>query len=170
MTFIVTHNIYRFSAFRHWTHYDDILFSVCVCMCMQLLDLQLSDSNFRRCILLQYLILFHYLNAQVRFKTLVPFICFIELWEEAVILIACLCICLYICHNWQAHLYMVWLLNYWLMPGFIYPHTNLTALFRTTLVSQYQKGKTNLDFTETRDSEWQWHQLGHMQVCTMPAA
>ena len=22
------------------------------------------------------------------------------------------------------------------------------------------------DFTETRDSEWQWHQLGHMQVCT----
>jgi len=33
-------------------------------------------------------------------------------------------------------------------------------------VSQYQKGKTNLDFTETRDGEWQWHQLGHMQVCT----
>jgi len=28
-----------------------------------------------------------------------------------------------------------------------------------------QKGKTNLDFTEARDSEWQWHQLGHMQVC-----
>ena len=36
----------------------------------------------------------------------------------------------------------------------------------TTQVSWYQKGKTNLDFTETRDSEWQWHQLGHMQVCT----
>jgi len=35
----------------------------------------------------------------------------------------------------------------------------------TTRVSQYQKGKTNLDFTEARDSEWQWHQLGHMQVC-----
>jgi len=33
-------------------------------------------------------------------------------------------------------------------------------------VSQYQKGKTNLDFTEARDSEWQWHQLGHMQICT----
>jgi len=32
-------------------------------------------------------------------------------------------------------------------------------------VSQYQKGKTNLDFTEARDSEWQWHQLGYMQVC-----
>jgi len=26
--------------------------------------------------------------------------------------------------------------------------------------------KTNLDFTEARDSEWQWHQLGLMQVCT----
>jgi len=33
-------------------------------------------------------------------------------------------------------------------------------------VSQYQKGKTGRDFTEARDSEWQWHQLGHMQVCT----
>jgi len=30
-------------------------------------------------------------------------------------------------------------------------------------VSRYQKGKINLDFTEARDSEWQWHQLGHMQ-------
>ena len=36
---------------------------------------------------------------------------------------------------------------------------------RTTQVSRYQKGKTNLDFAETRGSEWQWHQLGHMQVC-----
>jgi len=26
---------------------------------------------------------------------------------------------------------------------------------------------TNLDFTEARDSEWQWHQLGRMQVCTL---
>jgi len=36
----------------------------------------------------------------------------------------------------------------------------------TTHVSRYQKGKINLDFTEAKDSEWQWHQLGHMQVCT----
>jgi len=34
-------------------------------------------------------------------------------------------------------------------------------------VSRYQKGKTDLGFTEARDSEWQWHQLGHMQVCTL---
>jgi len=33
-------------------------------------------------------------------------------------------------------------------------------------VGRYQKGKTNLDFTEARDSEWQWHQLGHVQICT----
>ena len=37
----------------------------------------------------------------------------------------------------------------------------------TTQVSRYQKGKTDLDFTEARDSEWHWHQLGHMQVCTL---
>jgi len=33
-------------------------------------------------------------------------------------------------------------------------------------VSRYWKGKTNLDFTEARDGEWQWHQLGNMQVYT----
>jgi len=37
----------------------------------------------------------------------------------------------------------------------------------TSQVSRYQKGESNLDFTEARDSEWQWHQLGHMQVCTL---
>ena len=36
----------------------------------------------------------------------------------------------------------------------------------TTQVSRYQKGKTNLDFVEARDNEWQWHPLGDMQVCT----
>ena len=48
-------------------------------------------------------------------------------------------------------------------------HTHITfngPLSRTTQVSQYQKSKTNLDFTEARDSEWQLYQLGHMQVCT----
>jgi len=39
-------------------------------------------------------------------------------------------------------------------------------LSRTTQVSRYQKGKTNLDFTEATDSEWQWHQPGYVQVCT----
>ena len=45
-------------------------------------------------------------------------------------------------------------------------HTFNGPLSRTTRTSRYQKGKTNLDFTEARDSEWHWHQLGYMQVCT----
>jgi len=38
----------------------------------------------------------------------------------------------------------------------------------STQVSQYENGKNNLDYTEARDNEWQWHQLGHMQACTSP--
>ena len=38
------------------------------------------------------------------------------------------------------------------------------SLTETTQVNQYQKGNTNLDFTEARDSECQ---LGHMQACTL---
>jgi len=44
-------------------------------------------------------------------------------------------------------------------------HTFNSPFSGTTRVSRYQKGKTNVDFTEARDSEWR-HQLGHMQVCT----
>ena len=47
----------------------------------------------------------------------------------------------------------------------IMTHTFNGSFSGTTRVSRYQKGKTNLDFTEARDSEWQWHQLGHVQVC-----
>ena len=47
-----------------------------------------------------------------------------------------------------------------------YTHPFNGSLSRTTQVNQYQKGKTSLDFTEARDSEWHWHQLGRMQVCT----
>jgi len=36
-----------------------------------------------------------------------------------------------------------------------------------TRVSRYQKGKTNVDLLQ-QDSKWQWHQLGHMQICTSP--
>jgi len=51
----------------------------------------------------------------------------------------------------------------------IQPHTHLFngPLSGTPRVGRYQKGKTNLDFTEARDSEWQWNPLGHMQVCTL---
>ena len=43
--------------------------------------------------------------------------------------------------------------------------TSMGKLYFFTRVRRYQKGKTNLDFSEERDSEWQWYQLGHMQVC-----
>jgi len=45
-------------------------------------------------------------------------------------------------------------------------HTHTGPFSGTTRVSRYQKSKTYLDFTEARDSEWQWPQLGHMQLCT----
>ena len=49
----------------------------------------------------------------------------------------------------------------------LHTHTRFTALCPgLPRVSRYQKGNTNLDFTEARDSQWQWHQLGRMQVCT----
>ena len=41
-------------------------------------------------------------------------------------------------------------------------HTQLTfngPLSGTTRVIQFQKAKTNLDFTKASDSEWQGHQL-----------
>ena len=42
-----------------------ITFSVSI---FQLLDLQLNDSNFRRYVLVQFLILFQYINAPIKFK------------------------------------------------------------------------------------------------------
>jgi len=47
-----------------------------------------------------------------------------------------------------------------------YIHPLNGPLSGTTQVSRYQKGKSSLDFTGARDSGWQWHQLGHVQVCT----
>jgi len=49
----------------------------------------------------------------------------------------------------------------------VHTHPFNSSMSGTTQVSWYQKGKTNLDFTGARDSEWQWHQLGHIQVCTL---
>jgi len=41
-------------------------------------------------------------------------------------------------------------------PAHTHTHPFNSPLSRTTRVGRYQKGKTNLDFTEARDSEWQW--------------
>jgi len=51
--------------------------------------------------------------------------------------------------------------------GHTHTHIRLTALCPGLPGSAgTRKVKTNLDFTKARDSEWQWLQLGHMQVCT----
>jgi len=55
----------------------------------------------------------------------------------------------------------------WVQNIHIYIHPFNGLLSGTIRVSQYQKGKTNLDFTEARDSDWKRHQLGRMQVCTL---
>ena len=49
---------------------------------------------------------------------------------------------------------------------YTHEHTFNGPLSGTTQVSQYQKGKTCLDFTGARDSERQCYHLGLMQVCT----
>jgi len=49
----------------------------------------------------------------------------------------------------------------------MHTHTHLTALFPWLPGwANTRKENINLDFTEARDNEWQWYQLGHMQVCT----
>jgi len=51
----------------------------------------------------------------------------------------------------------------------IHTYTHLTALFPGlpgSASTRKVKPIPNLDFNEARDSEWQWHQLGRMQVCT----
>ena len=58
-------------------------------------------------------------------------------------------------------------IGYMIAHRHTHTHSFNCLLSGTTTVSRYQKGKTNLDFTEARDSEWQWHQLDHMQVCTL---
>ena len=57
-------------------------------------------------------------------------------------------------------------LRVYLLTYYTHAHPFNGPLSGTTQVSRYQKGKTNMDFTGARDSERQWHQLGHMQVCT----
>jgi len=46
-------------------------------------------------------------------------------------------------------------------------HPFNSPLSGTTHVSRYQKGETSRDFSEARDTDWQWHQLGRMQACTL---
>ena len=89
-------------------------------------------------------------------------------------------ICTYVCwrRNLHAPVFIVHTVRLMQRSGCSHPtsvkkyltlsvlHTFNGPLSRTTRVSRYQKCKTNLDFIEARDSEWQWNPLGRMQVCT----
>ena len=63
----------------------------------------------------------------------------------------------------ECHCWLLLILFFWTT----HTHTFNGPFTGTTQVGRYQKGKANLDFTEERDSEWQWHQLGYMQICTL---
>jgi len=71
----------------------------------------------------------------------------------------------------KGHLIQVYAWKAAVKMAHVHTHTSvlwLWTLSRITQVSRYQNSKTNLDFTEARDSEWLWHQLGHVQICTSP--
>ena len=55
---------------------------------------------------------------------------------------------------------------YWNIQTHTHTHTRLMDLCPGLPGWAGTKKKSNLDFTEARDSEWQWHQQNHMQVCT----
>jgi len=68
------------------------------------------------------------------------------------------------------------LLRYFLLASYIHAcrHAHAhTSILRPSGLCQELPGwagtRTNLDFTEARNSEWQWHQLGHIQICTSPS-
>jgi len=62
----------------------------------------------------------------------------------------------------------LWVPIEWYADEHTHPFYSPMGFVRNYPGERYQKGKTNLDFTETRDSEWRCHQLGHMQICTSP--
>jgi len=47
----------------------------------------------------------------------------------------------------------------------MHTQTRLTDFFRDYLGELVPERWNQYGFTEARDNEWQWHKLGHMQVC-----
>ena len=80
-----------------------------------------------------------------------------------------ICICTYL-----LHLCPVFTWSFlWTIPAedYISNYTRLLHPFNgplsgTTQVSRYQKNKTSLDFTDARDSEWQWHPVCKSAPCS----
>ena len=79
--------------------------------------------------------------------------------------------------NWslQHKTHTRWSLYLLLRPKYYYNYNCFTApwtLSGTTWVNWYEKGKTKkvkpIYIYRARDSEWQWHHLSHIQICTSP--
>ena len=68
--------------------------------------------------------------------------------------------------RWRCGFAMLTACSVKLSYNYTHTHPFNSPLSRATWVGRNQKGKTNVDFTEAGDSEWQWYQLGHMQDCT----
>jgi len=48
----------------------------------------------------------------------------------------------------------------------IQTHICVAALWTLSRITRMNRYQNQSGFTGARDSEWQWHQLGHMQICT----
>ena len=132
--------------------------------------IKLPDLHFLRFIVEYFTILFYFmvqksLTVAAKSVNTVWWLDAISSWTHAAISLTC---CKYdttphtpSCGTLQFLAYLIWMAT---QQTDTHPFNG--PFSGNTQVSRYQKGKTNLDFTEARDSEWQWHQLGHMQVCT----
>jgi len=141
--------------------FDDCCVPVCICSYVELFSIILHCLCYAQ---LSYYMLYavylcfrlhHYTEHKMR-----PIVTGVT-WS------VCVSVCLLCCHTCCVTFSYGSHIRQDRLSSATHTHTHLTALFsRTTRVIWYQKCKTSLDFTEARDSEWQWHQLGHMQVCT----
>ena len=99
----------------------------------------------------------------------VPFCCSVHLLINVASSTVLCFVCQDLLNIWHCDCFCpVWnTTTHWHRDTHTHPFYGLLE-FGVIRMNWYQKGKTTLDFTEARDSELQWHQLGHMQICTLP--
>jgi len=87
-------------------------------------------------------------------------------WYVTIVLYKTKSVCVFVCVSlllMRGHIFL--LISTRVVNGYTYIHTDLWTLSGITRVSRYQNQS---GFYKARDSEWQKHQLGHMQICTSP--
>jgi len=60
------------------------------------------------------------------------------------------------------------MMQYWDDIGNKNNNTHLTVLCLDYAGEPVPEMYKQSEFTGAKDSEWQWHHLGHMQICTLP--